>query len=89
MSVGDSAKQVLLIVQLAFLGLCVVLGIYLLASGARPAKAPEMRVTVTAEEKQENCFNSAYAQPEGFLQDNALQTCAEINFTDTLEPINP
>jgi hypothetical protein len=89
MSVGDSAKQVVLVAQVAFFGLCVLLGIYLWASGARPAKSPEMRVTVTAEEKYQNCIASALAQPEGNLQDNALQTCSEIDFTDTLEPINP
>jgi hypothetical protein len=89
MSFGDSAKKVVLVSQLAFFGLCLVLGIYLWASGARPAKNPEMRVTVTAEEKYENCLNSAYAQSEVLLQDSALQTCSEINFTDTLEPVNP
>ena len=88
MASKNSVKGVVLMVQLGFLGLCVLLGIYLWISGVRPASTPEMRVTVTAQEKYENCIKEASQQPDA-LQENALMTCSEVNWTDTLEPVSP
>jgi hypothetical protein len=73
--------------QIAFICSLLLIGVLAFLGGARPAKSPVYVVTMTAEEKYDNCIRSAMEQPEG-LQDNALQTCSEINWTDTVEEVN-
>ena len=88
MSVVNSAKKVLLIIQISFLGLGIIFALYLWASGVRPAKSPEMKVTITAEQKYLNCLDWAGSK-KGSEQDWAMDQCSEAQFTDTLEPVNP
>jgi len=88
MTFGESAKKGLLIMQIAWLGVCVIFVIILWLSGARPAKSPEMKVTITADQKYKNCLTWAGSK-SGLEQDWALDQCAEATFTDTLEPVNP
>ena len=73
--------QITLVCGLLLIGVLAFLG------GARPSKSPIYKVTMTAEEKYDNCIRTAMEQPEG-LQDNALQTCSEINWMDTVEEVN-
>ena len=42
MSFSESAQKLLLCAQIAFFGFCIFLGLYLLASGVRPEKSPEV-----------------------------------------------
>ncbi len=73
--------------QIAFICSLLLIGVLAFLGGARPAKSPVYVVTMTAEEKYDNCIRTAMQQPEG-LQDNALQTCSEVNWTDTVEEVN-
>lgn len=73
--------------QIAFICSLLLIGVLAFLGGARPAKSPVYVVTMTAEEKYDNCIRTAMEQPEG-LQDNALQTCSEINWSDTVEEVN-
>ena len=74
-------------IQIAFVCGLLLIGVLAFLGGARPAKSPVYKVTVTAEEKYDNCIRSAMEQPKG-LQENALQTCSEVNWTDTVEEVN-
>jgi hypothetical protein len=74
-------------IQIALVASLLLVGLLAFLGGARPAKSPEYRVTVTAEEKYSNCIRTSMELPEP-LQDNAVQSCSEMNWTDTLEEIN-
>jgi len=43
---------------------------------------------MTADEKYQNCIAQAAQQPDA-LQENAMMTCSEVNWTDSVEEINP
>lgn len=88
MTFSETTKRIVLFLQIGFFGFCIFLGLYLWANGVRPEKAPEMKVTSTAEENMQKCYESVMQMPVE-LRDNGFENCEQIRFTDTLEPVSP
>jgi hypothetical protein len=65
MSFSESVQKLLLFAQIVFFGFCIFLGLYLLASGVRPEKSPEV---IPSESQYECSFDKRtgeYYCPDG------------------------